>query len=77
MYLATKISEELLSNTEEEETFAQHFPQFLWAIRDHHLRLEINGQDVSPKQYMEHCLKTKVQISPTQISIAELWVKWV
>ena len=59
LYLATKISEDLLANAEEEETFAQHFPIFLWAIRDHHLKLEIDGQSVSPNQYLDHCLKTK------------------
>ena len=68
LYLATKISEELLSNSEEEETFAQHFPHFIWAIRDHHLKLEIDDQAVSPNQYLEHCLKRKKGFTPSVAS---------
>jgi hypothetical protein len=59
LHLATKISDELLSNSEEEETFAQHFPDFIWAIRDHHLKLEIDGCPVTPNEYFNYCLKGK------------------
>jgi hypothetical protein len=57
LHLATRIGEELLTNSEEEVTFAQHFPHFVWAIRDHHLKLELEGKPVTPNEYLEHCLK--------------------
>ena len=59
LHLATRISDELLSNSDEEGSFAQVFPHFIWAIRDHHLKLEIDGQQVTATQYLDHCLKPK------------------
>jgi hypothetical protein len=50
-------------NLAEGQNLAQHFPSFIWAIRDHHLKLEIDGKDVTPKQYLEFCLKNKPGIS--------------
>ena len=59
LHLATRISDELLSNSDEENSFAQMFPHFIWAIRDHHLLLEVDGKQVTANQYLEHCLKPK------------------
>jgi hypothetical protein len=56
LHLATRIGEELLTS-EEEVTLAQHFPHFVWAIRDPHLKLEIEGKPVTPNEYLQHCLK--------------------
>ena len=50
-------------NLNEGQNLSQHFPSFIWAIRDHHLLLEINGKNVSPKDYLEHCLENKKGIS--------------
>jgi hypothetical protein len=47
----------------EGQNLSQHFPSFIWAIRDHHLRLEIDGEDVTPKEYLEFCLKNKKGVS--------------
>ena len=41
------------------QDFAQHFPDFVWAVRDHFLELKIKGQSVTPTEYLEHCLKLK------------------
>jgi hypothetical protein len=54
-------------NLAEGQNLAQHFPSFIWAIRDHHLKLEIDGSAVSSKQYLEFCLKGK-QGFTTQIA---------
>jgi hypothetical protein len=35
----------------------------VWTVRDHFLRLEIDGKEVSPNDYLEHCLKTKPGVS--------------
>ena len=36
---------------------AKHFPNFVWAVRDHHLKLEIQGKEVTANDYLEFCLK--------------------
>jgi Guanylate-binding protein, N-terminal domain len=64
LHLATMISEELLSNADEEGSFAQLFPDFVWAIRDHHLKLEVDGRPVTANQYLDHCLKPKKGFGP-------------
>ena len=52
---AARISEHIKVSSDEE--LAQHFPNFIWAVRDLTLELKINKRDVTPKQYLEHCLK--------------------
>lgn len=47
----------------EGQNLSQHFPSFIWAVRDHHLKLEINGQVVTSQQYLEHCLTNKIGVS--------------
>ena len=68
LHLATRISDELLSSSDEEGSFPQVFPHFIWAIRDHHLKLEVDGQQVSPNQYLDHCLKHKNGLSAKVIA---------
>ena len=41
------------------QNLAKHLPGFIWAVRDFHLETEIDGKKVTPKGYLEHCLKTK------------------
>jgi hypothetical protein len=63
LHYATEISQFISSdsnkNLNEGENLALHLPSFIWAIRDHHLKLEINDAIVSPKEYLEFCLKIK------------------
>jgi hypothetical protein len=63
LHYATEISQFISSdsnkNLNEGENLALHLPSFIWAIRDHHLKLEINEAVVTPKEYLEFCLKTK------------------
>ena len=35
------------------------FPTFCWVLRDVFLQEKIDGKDVTPKEYLEHCLKLK------------------
>ncbi|XP_077303126.1 guanylate-binding protein 3-like [Lithobates pipiens] len=46
-------------NDDEEQTFSRHFPIFIWAVRDFHLKLEIEGRRVSADDYLENALKLK------------------
>ncbi len=64
LHLATKISEQLMSSEarKEQKDFARHFPHFIWAVRDHHLKLILNdgGKEVTSNEYLEHCLESKM-----------------
>ena len=71
LHFATEISQFISADSRnrqndrtESHTLAQHFPSFIWAVRDHHLKLEIDGKEVTPKQYLEFCLKHKPGFSP-------------
>jgi hypothetical protein len=63
LHLATKISDQLMSSEakNEQKNFARHFPHFIWAVRDHHLKLILKdgGKAVTPNEYLEHCLESK------------------
>ena len=65
LHFATEISQFITADSSnkslsEGQNFAQHFPSFIWAIRDHHLKLSIDEKDITPDEYLEHCLKPKV-----------------
>lgn len=47
-------------NEEEEQAFSRHFPIFIWAVRDFHLSLQIEGGRVSADGYLENALKLKL-----------------
>jgi hypothetical protein len=64
LHLAARVGEDLVKDPKEMDTFAQHCPHFLWAIRDHHLELEIDGKSVTADGYLEHCLKGKENNEP-------------
>ena len=73
LHLATQLTSHISSRAcqeeegEEEETgddFAQFFPMLIWAVRDHHLKLNVSGQEISAKQYLENCLALKQGRTP-------------
>nr|XP_025044995.1 guanylate-binding protein 1-like [Pelodiscus sinensis] len=43
----------------EDTEFVRFFPGFVWAVRDFTLALEIDGQQVTEDQYLEHALALK------------------
>uniref|UniRef100_A0A674BME5 Guanylate-binding protein 1-like n=1 Tax=Salmo trutta TaxID=8032 RepID=A0A674BME5_SALTR len=52
------------STTDNEEEgegtqFAQFFPNFVWTVRDFTLKLEIDGGEITPDQYLENSLQLK------------------
>ena len=72
LHYATEISSFISAdsknrNLNEGQNLSQHFPSFIWAIRDHHLKLEIDGETVSSNEYLEFCLKSKPGFSPSVI----------
>ncbi|XP_077306228.1 guanylate-binding protein 3-like [Lithobates pipiens] len=48
-----------VDNEDEEEEFSSHFPIFIWAVRDFHLQLELDGKTISEDEYLENALKPK------------------
>ena len=56
----TEISEhvKIKSGTVEEDgtNFDAFFPQFVWAIRDFTLELELDGRAITADEYLEHAL---------------------
>ncbi|KAM5151687.1 guanylate-binding protein 1-like [Mantella aurantiaca] len=46
-------------NEDEEVEFSSHFPMFIWAVRDFHLGLELDGRQISEDEYLENALKLK------------------
>ena len=45
------------------EELSSIFPTFCWILRDFFLEEKVDDRDVSPKEYMEHCLKLKVSLT--------------
>ncbi|XP_073491730.1 guanylate-binding protein 6-like isoform X1 [Aquarana catesbeiana] len=46
-------------NEDEEVEISSHFPIFIWAVRDFHLELNLDGQLISEDDYLENALKLK------------------
>ena len=44
---------------EEGKEFHAFFPHFIWAVRDFFLKCEVDGEEVTPTEYMEWHLKAK------------------
>ena len=64
LHFAIEISEFITTDSKNKslspgQNFAQHFPSFIWAIRDHHLENTIDGKRITPNEYLEHCLESK------------------
>ncbi|NWX50536.1 GBP7 protein, partial [Steatornis caripensis] len=53
---APKKSEDEL---EDSEKFVLFFPNFVWAVRDFTLQLELDGKEISEDEYLENALKLK------------------
>ncbi|XP_073491711.1 guanylate-binding protein 6-like isoform X3 [Aquarana catesbeiana] len=59
-------------NEDEEEEFSNHFPIFIWAVRDFHLELTLDGQPISEDEYLENALKLNQNRSHFLSSILEI-----
>ena len=64
LYCATEMADFFsASDTQQQNsgrsTLSKIMPNFIWAVRDQHLELEINGETVTPKEYLEHFLQSK------------------
>jgi hypothetical protein len=63
LHLATELTSHITMKTDgEEETgedFAKFFPTLIWAVRDHHLELSVDGKEITANQYLENCLTMK------------------
>eukprot|EP00092_Neocalanus_flemingeri_P041411 GFUD01045093.1.p1 GENE.GFUD01045093.1~~GFUD01045093.1.p1 ORF type:complete len:651 (+),score=203.16 GFUD01045093.1:211-2163(+) len=62
LHLATELTNHISMKAEGEETgdeFAKFFPMLIWAVRDHHLELTVDGRDITAKEYLEKCLALK------------------
>ena len=71
LHLATELTNHISLKTDgEEETgedFAKFFPMLIWAVRDHHLELKVDGKEISANQYLENCLALKKGRNPQVI----------
>lgn len=57
--LSSMIKVKSQGNDDEEAEFSSHFPMFIWAVRDFHLGLMIDGKAVTEDEYLENALKLK------------------
>ena len=69
--LATKVVDEIIEKTTTGEiTFTgKQFPHLVLTIRDQCLELKADGKQLTPNEYLDHCLKEK--IVPSKCSIEE------
>lgn len=47
------------NNVEDSADFVSFFPDFVWTLRDFSLVLEVDGQSISPDEYLQNSLKLK------------------
>ncbi|XP_013400986.1 uncharacterized protein LOC106166866 [Lingula anatina] len=63
LHLVAELTEHIkvqAGNKEETgESFSKYFPQFIWAVRDFALQLEIDGRACTSDEYLEHALQLK------------------
>ena len=63
LHLATELTSHISTKAgAEEETgedFSKFFPVLVWAVRDHHLKLSVDGKEITAKDYLENCLTMK------------------
>ncbi|KAJ1457194.1 P-loop containing nucleoside triphosphate hydrolase protein [Pelagophyceae sp. CCMP2097] len=45
------------------DSLAEHFPSFMWVVRDFTLRLEDGGRKINDRQYLENALKPQTSFS--------------
>uniref|UniRef100_A0A8C5V701 GB1/RHD3-type G domain-containing protein n=1 Tax=Microcebus murinus TaxID=30608 RepID=A0A8C5V701_MICMU len=48
-----------MNNGEDSVEFVSFFPDFVWTLRDVTLKLEVDGQPLTPDEYLENSLKLK------------------
>ena len=53
-------------------TLAEHFPSFLWVVRDFTLRLERNGREIDDRQYLDEALKPQKDVQKNGSSRNEI-----
>ena len=51
------------SGEEDDSNFDYYFPMFVFALRDFTLLLEVDGEEVTSDEYLEHCLKLRKELS--------------
>ena len=54
-----KITEKSESSEENDVELAEHFPRFVWAVRDFSLELMHDGNPITADQYLENALTLK------------------
>jgi len=63
LQLATELTSHISMKAGDEEEmgedFAKFFPVLVWAVRDHHLKLSVDGKEISSNDYLENCLTMK------------------
>ncbi len=59
LHFGAEMVHTVLGDGDGEAELAEHFPALIWAVRDRHLKLEINGEPASPDDYLEYCLQSK------------------
>ncbi|KAM4024615.1 guanylate-binding protein 1-like [Anomaloglossus baeobatrachus] len=57
--LAELIKVKSQDNEDEEAEFSMHFPIFIWAVRDFHLKLNIDGKSATEDEYLDNALKLR------------------
>ena len=76
LHLATELTSHIsMKAGGEEETgedFAKFFPVLLWAVRDHHLQLSVDGRDITANEYLENCLTMKRSKNPKDMNYNNL-----
>ncbi|XP_069591181.1 guanylate-binding protein 1-like [Ranitomeya imitator] len=57
--LAELIKVKSHDNEDEEAEFSLHFPIFIWAVRDFHLKLNVDGKPITEDEYLDNALKLR------------------
>ncbi|CAJ0967547.1 unnamed protein product [Ranitomeya imitator] len=64
--LAELIKVKSHDNEDEEAEFSLHFPIFIWAVRDFHLKLNVDGKPITEDEYLDNALKLRNPICDTE-----------
>lgn len=54
-----KISDKTESSEDDDTQLAEHFPSFIWVVRDFTLDLTIDGKSITADEYLENSLALK------------------
>ncbi|XP_072889750.1 guanylate-binding protein 1-like [Hemitrygon akajei] len=76
LHIVTEMTKRILlksqPNVRDSWDFVRFFPEFVWLIRDLTLDMHIDGEDVTPNEYLEHSLKLDCEISEQDKEYNEL-----